>query len=78
MSDQLNPSALEPLFAPWEEPNSHRVRADNDGEPAKSIKGRRTSPIRLAQNIRGAVREWRVMSSETGGLICMANRRTVF
>jgi type III restriction enzyme len=59
MPDLLNPSALEPLFAPWEEPNSHRVRAEKEGEPAKKVKGRRPSPIRLAQNIRGAVREWR-------------------
>lgn len=59
MSGRLNPSALEPLFAPWEEPNSHRVRADQEGDPAKKVKGRRSSPIRLAQNIRGAVREWR-------------------
>lgn len=59
MADPLNPSALEPLFAPWEEPNSHRVRADKEGDPAKRIKGRRPSPIRLAQNIRGAVRDWR-------------------
>jgi type III restriction enzyme len=59
MADLLNPSALEPLFAPWEEPNSHRVRADKEGDPAKIVKGRRPSPIRIAQNIRGAVREWR-------------------
>jgi type III restriction enzyme len=59
MADLLNPSALEPLFAPWEEPNSHRVRADKEGDPARIVKGRRPSPIRLAQNIRGAVREWR-------------------
>jgi type III restriction enzyme len=55
----LTPSALEPLFAPWEEPNSHRVRADSEGEPARIVKGRRPSPIRIAQNVRGAVREWR-------------------
>ncbi|MGH7170249.1 MAG: DEAD/DEAH box helicase family protein [Gemmataceae bacterium] len=30
-----------------------------EGEPAKIIKGRRPSPILMAQNIRGAVREWR-------------------
>lgn len=59
MPDSLKPSALEPLFAPWDEPHSHRVRADREGEPAKIIKGRRPSPIRIAQNIRGAVREWR-------------------
>jgi type III restriction enzyme len=59
MPDLLNPSALEPLFAPWEEPHSHRVRADTEAGPAKAVKGRRPSPIRVAQNIRGAVREWR-------------------
>lgn len=59
MPDFLNPSALEPLFAPWEEPHSHRVRAEREGEPAKIVKGRRSSPIVIAQNIRGEVREWR-------------------
>jgi type III restriction enzyme len=59
MPDFLNPSALEPLFAPWEEPHSHRVRAEREGEPAKIVKGRRPSPIVIAQNIRGEVREWR-------------------
>ncbi len=59
MPDFINPSALEPLFAPWEEPDSHRVRAEKEGEPAKIVKGRRPSPIVIAQNIRGAVREWR-------------------
>ena len=59
MADLLNPSALEPLFAPWDEPNAHRARADKEGQPAKKVSGRRPSPIRLAQNIRGAVREWR-------------------
>jgi len=59
MPDFLNPAALEPLFAPWEEPHSHRVRADREGEPAKTIKGRRPSPIVISQNIRGEVREWR-------------------
>ena len=58
MPGLLNPSALEPLFAPWEEPHSHRVRAEQEG-PAKIIKGRRPSPLSIAQNIRGAVREWR-------------------
>ena len=59
MPDFLNPSALEPLFAPWEEPHSHRIRAEREGEPAKTIKGRRPSPIVISQNIRGEVREWR-------------------
>jgi type III restriction enzyme len=59
MPDFLNPSALEPLFAPWDEPHSHRVRAEKEGESAKVVKGRRPSPIVTAQNIRGEVREWR-------------------
>jgi type III restriction enzyme len=59
MPDFINQSALEPLFKPWEEPNSHRVRADRAGDPARIVKGRRASPLVLAHNIRGAVREWR-------------------
>lgn len=55
----INQAALEPLFAPWEEPNQHRVRAKREGESAQAVKGRRPSPIVVAQNIRGMVREWR-------------------
>ena len=55
----INSAALEPLFMPWEEPNSHRVKADKYGEPAKVIKGRRPTPIAIAQNLRSAVRDWR-------------------
>lgn len=55
----VDPSALEPLFLPWEEPNSHRVKADKYGDPAKVIKGRRPTPITIAQNLRSAVRDWR-------------------
>ncbi len=58
-SPVINLQALEPLFAPWEEPNSHRVRADSPGEAAKVVKGRRASPIVIANNLRSAVREWR-------------------
>ncbi len=54
----LNLSALEPLFAPHEEPNFHRVRA-KDGQPAVAKKGRRPSPIGIAQNLRRFVKEWR-------------------
>ena len=56
--DTLNLSALEPLFAPHEEPNLHRTRA-RDGEPAQVRKGRRPSPIGIAQNLRRFVKEWR-------------------
>ena len=52
-------SALESLYAPWEEPNSHRVKADKAGDSARIVKGRRPSKIVIAQNIRAAVREWR-------------------
>ncbi len=55
----INPGALEPLFAPWEEPRAHRVRAARAGDPPKIIQGRRPSPIIIAQNLRAAVREWR-------------------
>jgi len=55
----INTDALGPLFAPWEEPNAHRVRADVEGEPARIVRQRRPSPITLAQNIRAEVRQWR-------------------
>lgn len=55
----VNPSALEPLFAPWEEPIAHRVRGDKAGDPAKVVKNRRPSPITIVNNLRMAVREWR-------------------
>ncbi len=55
----VNTAALEPLFAPWEEPIKHRVKADKPGQPAKVVNGRRPSSITIAQNLRGSVREWR-------------------
>ena len=58
-STPLNPTILEPLFAPWSEPNAHRVRAEKAGDPAQIIQGRRASPIDLVSNLRAAVREWR-------------------
>ncbi|MGQ9836815.1 MAG: hypothetical protein ACUVRV_02315 [Cyanobacteriota bacterium] len=30
----LNLTAFESLFAPWQEPNAHRVRAKKSGAPA--------------------------------------------
>ncbi len=60
MSDiPLNLVALEPLFAPHEEPNRHRVRAEQEGQPARAAKGRRRSNIMVAQNLRSMVRMWR-------------------
>ncbi|MCU0570830.1 MAG: DEAD/DEAH box helicase family protein [Oculatellaceae cyanobacterium Prado106] len=55
----LNPTILEPLFAPWEEPNAHRIRAEKAGDPAQIVQGRRASPIDLVNDLRAAVREWR-------------------
>src|SRR3990172_5964324 len=51
--DILNPKALEPLYAPWEVTNKHRVKG------GKIHDGRRPSQIFIAQNLRAAVREWR-------------------
>ncbi|HKZ01626.1 MAG TPA: DEAD/DEAH box helicase family protein, partial [Pyrinomonadaceae bacterium] len=51
--DILNPKALEPLYAPWEVPNKHRIKG------GEICDGRRPSPISIAQNLRAAVREWR-------------------
>jgi len=58
-SSTLNPAVLEPLFAPWQEPNAHRVRAEKTGDPAVVKQGRRASPIEVVNNLRAAVREWR-------------------
>jgi len=58
-SDILNAAALEPLYETWQEPSKHRVRADKSGDPAKVVQGRRPSPIIIAQNLRGLVRDWR-------------------
>ncbi len=55
----LNISALEPLYLPWDEPNSHRVRAEKADQPAQVLKGRRPSTITIAQNLRQSVSEWR-------------------
>jgi type III restriction enzyme len=58
-SSTLNPTVLEPLFAPWQEPNAHRVRAEKSGDPAVIVQGRRASAIEVVNNLRTAVREWR-------------------
>ena len=55
----INPAALEPLFAPHEEPNFHRVRAEKAGEPAKVVKGRRPSSITVANTLRSFIKAWR-------------------
>lgn len=58
-STALNSTILEPLFAPWAEPNAHRVRAEKTGDPAVIVQGRRASPIDLVSNLRSAMRDWR-------------------
>jgi type III restriction enzyme len=54
----INIAALEPLFAPHEEPNQHRARAQGD-QPAQTKKGRRPSRIAIAQSLRSQVKQWR-------------------
>ncbi len=56
---EIRRETLEPLYAPWEEPNAHQVRADKPGEPAKVVKNRRASPISVVKTLRMTVREWR-------------------
>jgi len=60
MTDTLTikAAALEPLFAAWEEPNKHRVRAES-GEGAVERAGRRPSGLTIAHNLRAAVKECR-------------------
>lgn len=57
-SPSANDSALEPLFRPWEEPDRHRVRGDENGlflpQPH-----RRPSPLPLVDSLRAVVKEWR-------------------
>lgn len=55
----INTASLEPLFAPWEEPNKHRVRATKKGLPPEIKTYRRPSPITMVNPLRAAVREWR-------------------
>ena len=54
----INIAALEPLFAPHEEPNQHRARAQGN-QPAQTKKGRRPSKIAIAQSLRSHVKQWR-------------------
>jgi len=55
----VNLSAIESLYKPFEEPNFHRIRSETPGEPAKVAKGRRPSPITIANNLRSFVKQWR-------------------
>ena len=58
----LKLKAIEPLYASWEEPNAHRIRAEGKDGVAQVEKGRRHSSIVISQNLRGAVHEWRDLS----------------
>ncbi len=60
MSEELTikKESLEPLFAAWEEPTKHRVRAES-GVGADERQGRRPSHIGIAQNLRAEVKMWR-------------------
>ncbi|GAP22633.1 DEAD/DEAH box helicase family protein [Leptolinea tardivitalis] len=58
MTDTINTNALEPLHKPWQEPTSHRVRAEQ-GQPSRVEKGRRPSPLPIVQNLRLLTSEWR-------------------
>ena len=55
----INPSALEPLFGPSDVPSFHRVRSKTAGAPAEIVKGRRPSPIPIAQQLRRHLADWR-------------------
>lgn len=55
----INLSAVEPLYAPHEEPYLHRVRSERRGGPAKVVKGRRPSPVAVANTLRSLVKSWR-------------------
>jgi type III restriction enzyme len=57
---EVRASSLEPLYAPWDEPNRHRVRSKTPGGPADVVAGRRPSPIISVQNFRQEVADWRV------------------
>lgn len=54
----INLSAVEPLYKSHEEPNFHRIRAEKDG-PAKTVSGRRPSPVIIANTLRSHVKSWR-------------------
>lgn len=54
----MNPSPLEPIYAPYEEPNQHRVKNEAGG-PALIKAGRRPSRAILVPYVRDQVSLWR-------------------
>src|ERR1043166_2659598 len=61
----INPSALEALFGPSDVPSHHRVKGRTKGAQAEGLKGRRPTPIAIAQNLRRDVADWR--AAQYGG-----------
>ena len=55
----INLGAIEPLYEPWEEPNSHRVAAKKQTGQSEIRTGRRRSSISIVQSLRREVSEWR-------------------
>lgn len=55
----INLDAIRPIYAPWEEPTSHRARAQEPGKPAPTVPRRRPSKKAVVNTLRGLVREWR-------------------
>lgn len=56
---EINLTALEPLYAPCEEPNRYRDRPGQNDQPAIIKAGRRPSTIAIVNNLRHALDEWR-------------------
>jgi type III restriction enzyme len=55
----LNTESMMPLYAAWEEPVSHRTRANKPGGAAPVLPRRRPSQKPIVNTLRGLVREWR-------------------
>ncbi len=56
---EQNRGALQPLFAPWEQPTCHRQRNPEPDQPAIVAPGRRSSKVPLVSAIRAQVDAWR-------------------
>jgi len=50
-------SSVEPLFAPWDEPNKHRAKSKTGLPEIRD--GRRPSPLEMVQNLRAELSQWR-------------------
>ncbi len=56
---KINLAALEPLYAPWEEPTRYRDRAAQEDQPPALFTGRRPSSMAIVNNLRHALDDWR-------------------